>query len=128
MTSSMRDDLDLSSEDTVFVEEIERAYQPPAMNAARRTAFDARLEERLQEREPRSFWPAAAMGMASAAAIGALALWFNVTSPIETTEVASTETLEDALLVLIEPADRIGRDDSLPEDYEAIASLFLEGA
>lgn len=69
-----------SREDARFVERLAAHYAPPPLTGARRTAFDARLRERLEaEHARRAGWrPVAAL--AAVAAAGALA-WLVVAGP-----------------------------------------------
>jgi hypothetical protein len=129
------DERRLASDDDAFVRRVADAYTPPPRTAAQRVAFQAKLEERLQaEGRSRSWmWGAAAVATAAAAFLlisGALDSQIEEPAPQGT--MAASEPLptgheqaqEEAILaIVIDPDAR--SEDVLPEDYQAIASVFL---
>jgi len=46
----------LGADERRFIDQLDRGYAPEPMTGARRTAFDARLRERLQERSRTRLW------------------------------------------------------------------------
>ncbi len=119
----------LSDEDRAFVERIASVYKRAPMSPERAIEFDERLEQRLERRQLPWLVPSGAL--AAVATVG-LAIWLALPgseSPqhMSLEPVAGSEiSLEDGLLSLTSGSE-IDRDSSLPEDYRAIASLFMEG-
>ena len=112
---------EMTPEERRFVARVAGAYQAPPRSPARSAAFDRVLEERLSRpRAPR--WIPALAGAVAAAAIAWLAVGVGLDgAPTETAQVA---TAEEAILAL--SADEESEEEALPEEYVAIASLFLD--
>jgi hypothetical protein len=145
MTPNDDDRPELSSEDARLVRRIAEVWAPPEPTAARGTRFDARLAERLaRKRSPQR-------ALVLAAALGALALVVLVRvgggpGTSEGTDgtrapapgiasapalaPAESATAEETLIALASDhalASAVtgsDRDEALPEDYQAIASLL----
>ena len=116
-----------SAADAAFVRRIAEHYRPPEPTRAYRAVFRAALDERLARRRPGAWLPLAA-GLAAASAALLLAVSQTGTDPVsvqpEATRIASAVgAAEETLLVLAAPDAEL--DESLPEEYEAIAGLFL---
>ena len=132
MTSSDPDQPALSPEDDAFVERVREVYAWPEQTDFERAAFRARLDEHLpRKRGRRPIWMTAGLATAGVG-VAVLAIWVLPTSaPLNegSSELvrAGGETAEEALLALTQPTQSIDRDASLPADYEAISSLFLNG-
>jgi hypothetical protein len=111
---------ELTPEERRFVARVAGAYQAPPGPPSRAAAFDRVLEERLAR--PRAArWIPALAGAAAAAAIAWIAVGVGLDrAPTETAQVA---TAEEAILAL--SADEESEEEELPEEYVAIASLFL---
>ena len=134
----------LSESESRLVDGFRTHYAPPPMTGARRTAFDARLRERLEGAgTSRSWLPS--IGVPSAALAGAVAalLWASFpgsrsdpeegtgatrTAQVETDTAwesailyseLETAALEDTLVDAEEAA-------ALPPEYAAIHSVFFE--
>ena len=134
MTQREREDLELTGEDARFVERVRSAYMPEPLSAAQRTAFDARLREKLERPRWRGLWIPAF----SAAALAALALWNGLPavqgeSPAPVVAAASAVspagTAWEQLLFESDPTRvQVGDDsDELPPDYAAIEIAFFDG-
>jgi hypothetical protein len=138
-TDSARDDeIGLAADEEAFVRRVADAFAPPPRTAAQRVAFQARLEERLEvEGRPRRWvWGLAALAAAALAAV-VLPMVFGreVEAPVVQTTIASGSgpaatgaeaAQEDAILAIVVDSE-VASDATLPEDYQAIASVFLGG-
>jgi len=131
-TKRERDELEeLTGEDARFVERLRSAYTPEPLTGARRTAFDARLRERIERPRWRGMWIPAF----SAAALAALAIWNGMPGvpsggPITTAGAASASGAAwEQLLFEGDPTRVQVGDDSaeLPPDYAAIEVAFFDG-
>jgi hypothetical protein len=133
------DETRLGPEERELVERVAESYAPRAWTPAERSAFDARLESRLEGRARiRLLWPA--LGAATVA-VAAAALWLARPAELEPAGSGSpvvAQRLEtdtpgslDELLLTYESFygdEEAGALDTraLPEDYVAIAALLLE--
>jgi len=113
---------DLTPEDRQLIERIDAAFRPAAMSAARRVAFRAALDERIERRNPARRWLAPALATTAAAAA---ALWFSQPEPAAPS-LAAAESSE--LYAFIDP-DAVSGELSespsyLPDDYLALALLI----
>ena len=124
---------ELTREEQRFVARVADAYRAPPLSAARRAAFHAQLDTRIARPRSARLFPALA-GALGAAALAWLVLagpgseFRNVEEEPRTARVAApapaaVATAEEAILAL--SADEEIEDESLPEEYVAIASLFL---
>jgi hypothetical protein len=111
----------LSRDDARFVARVAGAYAPPEPSAADRARFRARLDEKLARRERPAPWR-----WLAPAALAAVAVLF-VTTQLRVGDVApgpaASDAEEETLLALV-TGDAASDDASLPEDYQAIASLM----
>ena len=125
MIRSSADEIHLSREDRAFVLRLGQETQPPRPGAGRREAFRTRLRERRE----RGWWRAVGAASLSAATGAALlGLWLAPPGAERPpAPVPGEELLGEALLALTDAPAPIDRDDSLPEEYSAISSAFLEG-
>jgi hypothetical protein len=118
-------------EDDAFVREIAAHYRPPEPTPSQRATFRAGLDARLARRRGTGWLPWAA-GLATASAALAFVLLpgtldtpgSSTGAPDGTTRLASGGATADTLLWLATPEAE--GDEALPEEYEAIAGLFLE--
>ena len=132
--------------DAEFVTRLADHYAPPPLSPGQRAAWHARLAARLETRRPRRvvFISGLATAAAAVALVFSLGGWFGFESgdpPVRPAPVVSatqTRTLvvsaEDSVsdltddweyLLALQPADD-EEDGQLPDDYAAIASIFLE--
>jgi hypothetical protein len=131
MKNRERDELELTGDDARFVERMRGAYAPEPLSGARRTAFDARLREKLERPRWRGVWiPACA-----AAAVAALAVWNGLPAtrveapPVVTASVptAAGTAWEQLLFESDLTRVQVGDDsDELPPDYAAIELAFFD--
>ncbi|MDH4016295.1 MAG: hypothetical protein OEV20_03040 [Actinomycetota bacterium] len=131
-----------AGDDDAWLERFRDVYAPEPMSPAERRAFDARLEERIEVEARRGpLWLPIWQPVVAAAAIAALAVWLvwspaPDTSPTVPTEVAtarrpaSLADWEREILAAADPAtapESAGSEEILPDDYRAIAGMFLGG-
>jgi len=122
--------------DARWIAQVARSWSPAPLDEAGRTRFDARLRERLAEsRErgawrPRAVWAGVAMAGALAALVG-LGIFGGrppFRPPATPAEDAARVAWEWDLLLGGEGSGELGEalpDDDLPEEWKAIASVFL---
>ena len=133
--------------DTEFVTRLADHYAPPPLSPGQRAAWDARLAARLETRRRAALLPGLATAALATALVFGLGGWFGFESgdsPVRPAPVVSatqTRTLvvsaEDSVsdlpddweyLLALQPADEEEAEQPglLPDDYAAIASIFLE--
>jgi hypothetical protein len=115
-----------------FVDRLAGDYAPPPMTAAQRAAFDEAVRTRLERPRRRPFLVPAIATAASAAL-----LWFVVFDSSGPVRLAGEDergavvasSWEDELFLSSDLGASEDRDESktLPEDYLAIAGVFLGG-
>jgi hypothetical protein len=139
------DDAKLALDDAQLVSRIEQHYRVPERAPAQRVAFQQALDERLARDRSGLGWSAALAGFAGVAALclvawGVLGSLESAPAPdaagtsivqqaptaLDSMAPTSDVTPEEALLALSEGATETL--DELPDDYQAIASLFLGDA
>jgi hypothetical protein len=117
---------ELTREEQRFVARVADVYHTPPLSPSRRVAFQTQLDARIARRGGARLFPALA-GALGAAALTWLVL-VGLGSPTDKLEgeppTARAATAEEAILAL--SADEEIEDESLPEEYVAIASLFLD--
>lgn len=132
---SERDDgrIPLSRDEARFVERVRDAYAPEPLSPARRVAFDEALRVRTA-RSSRARWIAPALATA-AALCGAVAWWPRTAElgatarQITTLEPAAALEWEESIFFPDAGELEFGGSPqgALPADYQAIASLWLDG-
>jgi hypothetical protein len=132
MTSPRDERPVLDGAEKEFVDRLARDYAPSPMTAAERAAFEAAIRARLERPERR---PVLIPALAAAAA--AALLWFvlfHSGGPIrlpgeEEREAVVASSWEDELFLSSDLSTSEDRDESetLPQDYLAIAGVFLGG-
>ena len=132
MTSPRDERPVLDGAEKEFVDRLAREYAPPPMTAAERVAFDEAVRARLERPERRPL-----LVPAIAAAAAAAALWFvlfDSTGPIrlpgeEESGAVVASSWEDEVFLSSDLSASEDRDESetLPQDYLAIAGVFLGG-
>ena len=135
MSDTDLDREELSAEDAALVRLVDEAWRAPRMSAARRVAFQERLDERVATRNRQDRVRRLAGLGAVAAALGALGvvalvphggipLW----TPAPTAETARLAAADrgDAILSLTVDDGLTSEESDLPDEYAAIASLFVD--
>lgn len=131
----------LSAEEQTFVEQVATHYLPTPLTATQRAAFDRALEERVTRRVRPSFLRPATMVVTVCAAV---LLWFgtsyySIYSEDEARQVETRSQTENtagdknaSLLTYAYYNDELygdeadgGEEDVLPDDYEALATVFV---
>jgi hypothetical protein len=139
MTANRDEGTPRRAEDEEFAERLAASFSPAPLSPARRAAFDAALAERLEQRR-RSRLLLPALAAAAGAAVAALA-WLaapgafdpaatergGADDVVAETSAALRWELELLDLNALTEADDPDRAERLPDDYAAIAGLFLDG-
>jgi hypothetical protein len=133
------DAVDLNPEDRAFVDRLSNAYAAPEMSPARRVAFRKQLDRRTTA--PRGAkglrWVTAGL----VATLAAVLLLTSTSNPPSSENVPAQVALEDGVIVAPDATlqettpeealfslafeSQFDEASDLPDDYEAIASLFL---
>lgn len=138
MSSTKEDRTDLTREEAEFVGCLAANFAPAPMSPSRRVAFDEALRARLGRRGRRAVLVPAFATVAIVAVV-ALLIFSGRFEPVAmdggvepgavVAEASAAAQWEVELLYLRELTPPEERDDSelLPDDYLAIASVFLSG-
>jgi hypothetical protein len=136
-------------EDAKLIASIAGAYAPPELSRSRRAAIDQAARARIEQRPLAWMWPAAMAGTAAAAGLAVVLLRStgpgDDAQPAAATSVASVDpgaasaparangaggdTTEWTYSMLFESVEGAARDRAaeLPDDYQAITDVWLEG-
>jgi hypothetical protein len=127
----------LSTEDEAFVGRLAEQYAPPPLSAARRAALDTELRGRVGSPNRLGFERPAFVSVLVALALGGvLAVGVFESKPPEdshpTVLLVDSPSVEAWERGLLDPEffDDVGAGsdlDELPDDYAAIAGIFLDG-
>ena len=116
----------LNPQEKGFVDGLAAHYAPLPWTSAQRARFDEALQARFERPRGRGFLVPSLAGAAAAALI-----WFSFSPGREVDEfkpvVASAWENELFLSSDVSPLDDRDESEALPDDYLAIASLFLDG-
>ena len=131
--------------DAEFVKRLADHYAPSPLSPSRRAAWDTALAARLEKRRRAMVLPGLATAALATALVFGLGGWFGLerddpsvgSAPVVSATAAralvvpaqdSASDLPDdwEYLLAFQPADD-EEDGQLPDDYAAIASIFLEG-
>jgi hypothetical protein len=123
----------LSVEDEAFVERLSEGFAPAPLCRARSAAFDDALASRIaRPRRSRLIAPVLATAVAAAAVA-----WFVAPAALDPAPIGSGAAVVSEAAArwereLFDPAALIGPEDAgdaeqLPDDYAAIAAVFLDG-
>ena len=130
--------------DAEFVKRLADHYAPPALSPGQRAAWDAALAARLETRRRAMLLPGLATAALATTLVFGLGGWFGfetddpsvrpasvvsaaATRPLVVSAEESVSDLPDwEYLLAFQPADD-EEDGQLPDDYMAIARIFLEG-
>lgn len=131
------DETRIDSGDARFAAKLGELYAPEPRTAEQRAAFARELEARLERRRSRAAWLPALAGLGAAAAMAWVVLW-PASDPgpdVGGSLVDAAATRDDLEWQLFYPdrllEDRMEtaserRDGGLPDEYMAIASVFLD--
>jgi hypothetical protein len=131
---------ELTREDARFLERLRAHYTPEPLSGAERTAFDAKLRERIE----RSRWRGALLPAFGAASLAALAVWLvpvtqtpvvPVPAPapvarVQTAEAPSSPAANWEQTLFYGDLTRDAVQDvsaELPPEYAAIEGVFFDG-
>jgi hypothetical protein len=110
-------------EEDKMVERIRSEYRPEELTPTKRQALHAAIQSRLSpKRRPWALWTPAFAGAVTIAALAFLVIGNGTKHPL--TEPSASTALADELLLETELLD--GSAIPLPEEFDAIAALFLE--
>ena len=131
--------------DAEFVKRLADHYAPSPLSPGQRAVWDTALAARLETRRRAMVLPGLATAALAAALVFGLGGWFGLErsgpsvrpAPVvsatatRTLDVSAEDSASDLLddweyLLAFQPADD-EEDGQLPDDYAAIASIFLEG-
>ena len=138
MTAKHDERTPLRAEDEEFAERLAASFSPPPLSPAQRAAFDETLAAQLERRRSRLVLPALA---GAAVAVAAVLAWLaapGAFDPAATERGRADDVVAEAsagarweleLLDLNSLADADDAEDAerLPDDYVAIADIFLDG-
>ena len=125
--------------DAEFVKRLADHYAPSPLSPGQRAAWDTALATRLEKGRRAVVLPGLATAALAAALVFGLGGWFGLDrddpglsataarAPVVSAEDSAADLLDAwEYLLALQPADD-GEDGLLPDDYAAIASVFLEG-
>ena len=136
MSEQPEDRPSLSADEAAFVDRVAEQYAPPALSAQRRAALDAELSERIAApRWLRLTGPAfafAAVGLTIGLVMAFVSLDTDRPPPDPVVAERGAADWERGLLdpAAFEVIDELDANDDLeelPDDYAAIAGVFLDG-
>ena len=116
----------IDTEDKAFADRLAAHYAPPPWTSARRVGFEEALRARVERPQLREFAVPALATVAVAVLVWAS---FSLRPAGDESNPVATSAWESELFLSSDVSPLEDRDDSegLPEDYLAIASLFLDG-
>jgi hypothetical protein len=109
-----------------FADQLAAHYAPPPWTSAERASFDATLRARI-ERPQRRGLLVPALATAAAAALVWVSISLGPAHDESNPVVASAWESELFLSSDVSPLDDRDDSEALPDDYLAIASLFMDG-
>ena len=116
----------IDQDDKGFADRLAAHYTPLPWTSAKRVGFDEALRARIERPQRRGIL-APALAIAAAAAL----VWvsFSLRPAGDESNPVATSVWENELFLSSDVSPLDDRDDSeaLPDDYLAIASLFLDG-
>jgi hypothetical protein len=116
----------LDQEDKVFADRLAAHYAPPPSTSAKRAGFDEALRARIERSQRRGLLVPALAAVAAAALV-----WvsFSLRPAGDESNPVLASVWDSELFLSSDVSPLDDRDDSeaLPDDYLAIASLFLDG-
>ncbi len=116
----------IDQEEKGFADRLAAHYAPPPWTSAKRAGFDEALRARIERPRRRGF---AVPALATVAVAALVWVSFSLRQAGDEPNPVATSVWENELFLSSDVSPMEDRDDSegLPEDYLAIASLFLDG-
>ncbi len=116
----------IDQEDKGFADRLAAHYAPPPWTSAKRVGFDEALRARVERPRRRGFTVPV---LATVAVVALVWVSFSLRPAGDESNPVATSVWENELFLSSDVSPLDDRDDSegLPEDYLAIASLFLDG-
>ena len=116
----------IDQEDRAFADRLSAHYTPPPWTSAERVAFDEALRARIERPQRRRF---AVPALATVAVAALVWVSFSIRPAGDESNSVPPSVWESELFLSSDVSPLDDRDDSegLPDDYLAIASLFLDG-
>jgi hypothetical protein len=116
----------IDQDDEDFADRLAAHYAPPPWTSAKRVGFDEALRARIERPQRRGF---AVPALAAVAAAALVWVSFSHRPAGDEAAPAVASVWESELFLSSDVSPLDDRDDSegLPDDYLAIASLFLDG-
>ena len=116
----------IDQEDKGFADRLAAHYAPPPWTSAKRVGFDEALRARIERPQRRGF---AVPALATVAVAALVWVSFSIRPAGDESNPVAPSVWESELFLSSDVSPLDDRDDSegLPDDYLAIASLFLDG-
>ena len=116
----------IDHEDRVFADRLAAHYAPPPWTSAERVGFDEALRARIERPQRRGF---AVPALATVAVAALVWVSFSIRPAGDESNPVAPSVWESELFLSsdVSPLDDRDDDEGLPDDYVAIASLFLDG-
>ena len=116
----------IDQEDKTFADRLAADYAPPPWTSAKRVGFDEALRARIERPQRRGF---AVPALATVAVAALVWVSFSIRPAGDESNPVAPSVWESELFLSSDVSPLDDRDDSegLPDDYLAIASLFLDG-
>ena len=116
----------VDQEGKVFADRLAAHYAPPPWTSAKRVGFDEALRARIERPQRRGF---AVPALATVAVAALVWVSFSIRPAGNESNLVAPSVWESELFLSSDVSPLDDRDDSegLPDDYLAIASLFLDG-
>jgi hypothetical protein len=116
----------IDREEKAFADWLAAHYAPPPWTSAKRVGFDEALRARIERPQRRGF---AVPALATVAVAALVWVSFSLRPAGDESNPVAASVWENELFLSSDVSPLDDRDDSedLPEDYLAIASLFLDG-
>jgi hypothetical protein len=116
----------IDRQDEAFAERLADHYAPPLWTSAERAGFDEALQARIERPQRREFALPAVVTVTIAALVWA-SFSLRPVGDVSNSAVPSVWDNELFLSSDVSPLDDRDDREALPDDYLAIASLFLDG-
>jgi hypothetical protein len=116
----------IDQDDKAFADRLADHYAPPPWTSAKRVGFDEALRARIERPQRRGF---AVPALATVAVAALVWVSFSHWPAGDEPNPAAASVWESELFLSsdVSPLDDRDDNEALPDDYLAIASLFLDG-